>query len=420
MTILNKLNDGKGFTLIELIVVMAIIAILVLLAAPKFLGYTKDANVTAMQQDVKVLSDAAERHRIETEKWPVKDKVLSHGVGGVDELYHLDQKLIKEYVNNIEGDYSDYALSLDEQYEGKIFHLSGVESKDGVIYFGSSLKLSPPGSPLENVGDNLVKNGLGELGDNTNFPEVIYDNQVTYEGRPTFRSDTKGGHVTSQELIPVDADKKYRFSYAIKTAPGPSSRFYGMVKSYDIDELLISQFHINHVKDATTTLAEDLKPGDKMIHLKDAKHWHNNDDAIYRRRIMFWNYTNSLGEVYPVNTYTRNISDFGIWDKGAVDFENNTITLNKDWNGPFVKKGTPVSNGDYSGSYTYLAGVNKVTPIDWTTYTGTLHGYHTSGRDTHGKFRPGTEYVKVGWLTNRDIVTPLGTWVADVEFREVR
>lgn len=40
-------ENNKAFTLIELIVVMTIIAILVLLAAPSFLNYTKDAKATS-------------------------------------------------------------------------------------------------------------------------------------------------------------------------------------------------------------------------------------------------------------------------------------------------------------------------------------------------------------------------------------
>ena len=40
------INKKKGFTLIELIVVMAVIAILVLLAIPRLLNYTKDATLT--------------------------------------------------------------------------------------------------------------------------------------------------------------------------------------------------------------------------------------------------------------------------------------------------------------------------------------------------------------------------------------
>lgn len=53
MKILKKLKNKKGFTLIELLTVIAILGILVLVASPKFLGYTAQANVSHIKSDVK-------------------------------------------------------------------------------------------------------------------------------------------------------------------------------------------------------------------------------------------------------------------------------------------------------------------------------------------------------------------------------
>ena len=47
-------HKNRGFTLIELIVVMAVIAVLVLLAAPRFMGHTEKAKVAQIQNDVRV------------------------------------------------------------------------------------------------------------------------------------------------------------------------------------------------------------------------------------------------------------------------------------------------------------------------------------------------------------------------------
>lgn len=65
---LNK--NKKGFTLIELIVVMAIIGILVLLAMPKFLDYTQRARITNIRHDVKVAEDKIEEYLIKYHKLP--------------------------------------------------------------------------------------------------------------------------------------------------------------------------------------------------------------------------------------------------------------------------------------------------------------------------------------------------------------
>ncbi|NMA86823.1 MAG: type II secretion system protein [Tissierellia bacterium] len=53
-------RNKKGFTLIELIVVMAIIGILVMLAMPKFMGYTEKAKLTKIQNDIKVAENKVE------------------------------------------------------------------------------------------------------------------------------------------------------------------------------------------------------------------------------------------------------------------------------------------------------------------------------------------------------------------------
>lgn len=60
---MRKLKDKKAFTLIELLVVIGVLGILVLLAAPKFLGYTKDAKLVQVKSDIRTLENsiAAER-----------------------------------------------------------------------------------------------------------------------------------------------------------------------------------------------------------------------------------------------------------------------------------------------------------------------------------------------------------------------
>jgi len=60
----------KGFTLIELIVVMAVIGILVLLAMPKFMGHTKEAKYTKLISNTKQLENASERYYMDNQDWP--------------------------------------------------------------------------------------------------------------------------------------------------------------------------------------------------------------------------------------------------------------------------------------------------------------------------------------------------------------
>ena len=65
-----KVKSKKGFTLIELIVVMAVIGILVLLAMPKFIGHTKEAKFTKLIVNTKQIENASERYYMDKNDWP--------------------------------------------------------------------------------------------------------------------------------------------------------------------------------------------------------------------------------------------------------------------------------------------------------------------------------------------------------------
>jgi len=62
--------NKKAFTIIELIVVMAIIAILMFLAVPQFMNYSKEAKFTQLIHDAALLEDACERYYLDHEDWP--------------------------------------------------------------------------------------------------------------------------------------------------------------------------------------------------------------------------------------------------------------------------------------------------------------------------------------------------------------
>jgi len=67
----NSKVKSKGFTLIELAVVLAIIAVLAAVLTPMVTGYLDQARATRAQADVRTIADAVKLYRRDTGQWPV-------------------------------------------------------------------------------------------------------------------------------------------------------------------------------------------------------------------------------------------------------------------------------------------------------------------------------------------------------------
>ena len=98
-----KKIDNKAFTLIEVLVVVAIIGILTLLALPRFMGQTQKAELVRIQHDVKAMEKEIGAKLIngddEFNKWEnnskdlnqlVQDKELFENEGIAKELISLN------------------------------------------------------------------------------------------------------------------------------------------------------------------------------------------------------------------------------------------------------------------------------------------------------------------------------------------
>ena len=55
-------SGKKGFTLIELIVIVAVVSIIVLLATADFLGQTAQASLTKLKHDARIVQDASDKY----------------------------------------------------------------------------------------------------------------------------------------------------------------------------------------------------------------------------------------------------------------------------------------------------------------------------------------------------------------------
>jgi len=148
---INKKLNKKGFTIIELIVVMAVLAILVTMGVPKYLNYTKDANVTAMKTDAKILENAALQYHIANEidaaddasAWPVGDEyeiedTTISGFLSDATANEIDEDAVEGFVRSTKNSVDSYFIVTEGEYEGCVFSKNIFEDSKGNEWSGLS------------------------------------------------------------------------------------------------------------------------------------------------------------------------------------------------------------------------------------------------------------------------------------------
>ena len=73
---MNNLRKNQGFTLLEIIVVVTIIAILAAYIAPKVAGRVDDARISKAKSDIRVLESSLELYKLDNFTYPSVDQGL--------------------------------------------------------------------------------------------------------------------------------------------------------------------------------------------------------------------------------------------------------------------------------------------------------------------------------------------------------
>jgi general secretion pathway protein G len=67
---------ARGFTLIEIMVVVVIMGILAALVVPKLMGRTDDARISAARQDISTLMQALKLYKLDNQRYPTTEQGL--------------------------------------------------------------------------------------------------------------------------------------------------------------------------------------------------------------------------------------------------------------------------------------------------------------------------------------------------------
>jgi len=63
-------SSGRGFTLIEMLIVIVVIAVLAVIVVPRLLAATRRSREASLSADLKQIRDAIERFEANTAAWP--------------------------------------------------------------------------------------------------------------------------------------------------------------------------------------------------------------------------------------------------------------------------------------------------------------------------------------------------------------
>ena len=73
---LPRARRTRGFTLIEIMVVVVIMGILAALVVPKLMGRTDDARVTAARQDIATIMQSLKLYKLDNQRYPTTEQGL--------------------------------------------------------------------------------------------------------------------------------------------------------------------------------------------------------------------------------------------------------------------------------------------------------------------------------------------------------
>jgi general secretion pathway protein G len=122
----SKPRRQRGFTLIELMVVLAILGVLAALIVPNVLGRADDARITAARTDVGNLMQALKLYKLDNQRFPSTEQ-------------GLNALILKPTTEPVPGNWKPYLDKLPSDPWGRPYQYlnPGIKGEVDVLSFGA-------------------------------------------------------------------------------------------------------------------------------------------------------------------------------------------------------------------------------------------------------------------------------------------
>jgi general secretion pathway protein G len=117
----NLLGRRRGFTLIEMLVVILILSILAALIIPRLFSHVSDAKIAKAKADIATLSGLLAQYRLDNDKFPTTEEGLGALTTQPSEAPHW------------KGPYATKAISLDPWGNPYVYQSPGPNGQDFLI-----------------------------------------------------------------------------------------------------------------------------------------------------------------------------------------------------------------------------------------------------------------------------------------------